>query len=366
MTWSGQGIATTCEVGCDNLRGVKPSRVFIKWSLIGAIFAGFLLWTQAMDVGGAAGLIQVGEESPVRPMIETELGVIPISPASGHDGQIYYAIGLDLTGQFVPELLDHGGYRYRRILFPMVSSVFGLLDGRALLAGMIVITIASAGVAVGSTATIAAKGGMTELAAFALLANPGFWLSIRLLTADTMAISLMLAGLALLTSRRLSATAFALATLAKDVMLITPAGLAFTKDRRRWVLVLVPVAALIAVMTWTTLVIGDGFTGRGNFALPFMGIFDARSNWPNLSVPDVVYLVFALVSVLAGLVIGILHKNWLRWPILGWSVLGIISSDWVWNFGNNAARVFSPIAVLIVLSLVRHPPDMQSRSLEPE
>jgi len=306
-----------------------------------------------MAVGGPAGLIQVGENSALRPVIEAELGDIPLSPGSGHDGQIYYAIGLDLRGEFVPDLLDHGGYRYRRILFPLLSSGFGLFDGWPLLIGMMVVTIAAAGVAVGATATIAARGGLTELATFALLANPGFWLSIRLLTADTLAMGLMLGALALLTNLRLSAVTFALAVLAKDAYLVTPAGLAFTRDRRRWILVIVPFVSLVGVMTWITVTMGEGFTGRGNFALPLMGIIDASSNWSNLGAGDIFFLIFALVSVFAGLVIGILHKSWLRWPIISWSVLGLVSSEWVWNFGNNAARVFAPLAVLIVLSLAR-------------
>lgn len=28
------------------------SKVFIRWSLIGAVFAGFLIWTQSLAVGG--------------------------------------------------------------------------------------------------------------------------------------------------------------------------------------------------------------------------------------------------------------------------------------------------------------------------
>lgn len=309
-----------------------------------------------MAAGGPAGLIQVGAASSLRPMIEAELGEIPLSPGSGHDGQIYYAMGLDLRGEVVPELVDHGGYRYRRILFPLLSSGFGLLEGWPLLIGMIVITVLSAALAVGAFAVIAARGGLSELATLALLANPGFWLSIRLLTADTLAIGLMLGALAVLANLRLSATGFALATLAKDAFIITPAGLALSRDRKRWILVIVPAVALVAVMTWTTLSFGDGFTGRGNFSLPFVGMVDASRNWPNLGTADLVFLGFALLSVIAGLIFGVLRKSWLRWSILGWSVLGVLSSNWVWDFGNNAARVFTPIAVLIVLSFAKPSP----------
>ena len=80
-------------------------------------------------MGGIEGLLQVGETSDVRPLIESQLGEVPLAPGSGHDGQIYYAIGLDLDGDEVGPLLDHAAYRYRRILYPLVASGFGLFDG---------------------------------------------------------------------------------------------------------------------------------------------------------------------------------------------------------------------------------------------
>jgi hypothetical protein len=63
---------------------------------------------QANAVGGFAGLLQVGEESAVRPLIEEQLGDIPLAPHSGHDGQISYAIGIGLIGDEVPALFDYG------------------------------------------------------------------------------------------------------------------------------------------------------------------------------------------------------------------------------------------------------------------
>jgi hypothetical protein len=327
-------------------------RVFLKWGIIGVLVAAFLLLTQSMAVGGFTGLLDVGELSALRPLIERELGELSLAPGYGHDGQIYYAIALDLRGEFVPDLLDHAGFRYRRILMPLLASGFGLLGGWPLLYGMILVTVLSTGLATGAAALIAHRGRLTQLAALAVLLNPGVWLSIRLLTADILALGLMLGALAMLTSRRrLSAATFALATLAKDTFLMTPAGLAVTRDRRKWLPLILSVVALVAVMAWTTVTVGDGFAARGNLTWPLVGIAQASSNWSNLGVGDIIFLIFALVSVFAGLIIGVRHRTWLRWPILTWSVLGLISSSWVWDFGNNAARAFAPIAVLVALSL---------------
>jgi hypothetical protein len=141
--------------------------------------------------------------------------------------------------------------------------------------------------------------------------------------------------------------------LAKDVFVVTPIGLAVGRDRKRWVLAGISMLALLAWMTWLTVTLGDGFTGRGNVAWPFVGIVDGSANWQNLDVEELVYLGFGLITVLAGLIIGVGRRCWLRWPILGWTGLALISSNWVWDFGNNAARAFAPLAVLVVLSFGR-------------
>jgi hypothetical protein len=327
--------------------------VFLKWFAIGAVVAVFLVWTQAAAVGGLSGMIQVGETSDLRPFIEAELGEVPLSRGNGHDGQIYYAMGLDLAGDEVPELLDHGGYRYRRILFPLVSSAGGLLGGEALLWGMVVVAVAGTGIAAGVVAALARHHGRSEWFALAVLLNPGIWLSVRLLTADTLAIATMTLGLLVFIVARPRAWLwFSLSVLSKDVYLATPGALALSRDRRRWSLVLIPLAVLAAWMSWVTFAIGDGFTGRGNLAWPFTGFAESWNNWSGLAGDDLAYLGFALASVLAGLVYGAWAGGRLRWSILAWSVLGVISSNWVWDFGNNAARVFAPIVVLIAVDFV--------------
>ena len=322
--------------------------------MIGAVASAILLWAQSEAVGGIEGLLQVGENSDVRPLIETQLGDIPLAPGPGHDGQIYYAIGLDLSGDQVGPLLDHAGYRYRRILYPLLASGFGLLEGTSMLVGMIIVTIVSTAVASGATAALASRVGISEWAALSVLLNPGVWLSVRLLTSDTLALALMMLGLMALGARLAGpASSFALSTLAKDVFVVTPIGLAVGRDRRRWILGGISVLVLLAWMTWLTVTLGDGFTGRGNLSLPFVGIVDGAANWQNLDVEELAYLGFGLITVLAGLITGVGRRSWLRWPILGWTALALISSNWVWDFGNNAARAFAPLAVLIVLSFGR-------------
>lgn len=345
---------------------MTPRAAFWKWSILGGVTAILLVVGQAIALGGVAGLLQVGEDSEVRPLIESELGEIPLAPQSGHDGQIYYAIGLDLFGEETPGILDHGAYRYRRIIYPAVASLFGVLDGHALLTGMIVVTVASAAMASGLVAAFSVRFGVSDWLALVIVLNPGVWLAVRVLTADSLALASMLLGMYLFMWGRKGPTlAFALSALSKDVYLATPAGLAFSKDRTRWPLILIPAGLLIAWMAWLTLAMGDGFSGRGNLALPFMGILEASRVWPSVDVDELLYVLFAVVSVAGGLIYGVLVKSWLRWPILAWSIIGVVSSNWVWDLGNNAARVFAPIVVLVALAEARRVGGQRIASTEP-
>lgn len=329
---------------------MSSKSAFWKWGLIGGLTATLLVFAQASAVGGWTGLLQVGEVSRLAPLIEAEVGELPLAPNKGHDTQIYYAIAIDLNGEQMPELFDHGPYRYRRILYPAVASMFGLIDGTALLVSMIILTVVAAAASTGLVAAIATQRGMSDWLALAVLLNPGVWLSTRLLTADMMAMALMLVGLYLISAERKGAAyAFALSGLSKEVYLITPAALALSRDRRQWKLILIPLAALFAWMTWLTLDMGNAFTGRGNVGLPFVGMVEASSVWASYDAQEMFYLVFALLSVVLGLAHSVLTRGWLRRPILFWVILGVISSSWVWDLGNNAARVFAPILVLVAL-----------------
>jgi hypothetical protein len=324
-------------------------QTFWKWAAIGLVVGGFLVWAQANAVGGPAGMLQVGETSALRPIIEEQLGDIPLAEGPGHDGQIFYAIGVDLRGDRVGPLLDDAGYRYRRILMPLVASMLGLLDGQALLMGQIVVGLVSMSLAAGLVAAMSAEAGRSDLWALTVVLNPGVWLSVQLLTSDAMSLALMVLGLYFYVRRRdrSSGAWFALAGLAKDVILITPLSIGL-RDRRRTVL-LIPAVVLFVWMLGLTVTFGTGFNPRGNLAWPFMGIIRASSNWAHLDLKESVYVAVALGFVVIGAVWS-LRRSWLRWPIVAWTVLALVSSNWVWDFGNNAVRAFAPIVVLVALA----------------
>jgi len=330
---------------------IEPTKkqVFSRWAAIGLVVGVFLVWAQANAVGGITGMLEVGEASALRPVIEEQLGDIPLAEGPGHDGQIFYGIGLDLGGDRVGPLLDDPGYRYRRILMPFVASMSGLLDGRALLYGQILVVLGSMSLASGLVAAMSRQAGRSDLLALSVVLNPGVWLSVQLLTSDVMSLALMVLGLYYFTQRRdrPSALWFAMSGLAKDVVLLTP--LALGLRNRRKTIIFVPVAVLSVWMLILTVKFGSGFNPRGNLAWPFKGMVDAAANWAHLDLKEWVYLAVALGFVVVGATWS-LRRTWLRWPIATWTLLAVVSSNWVWDFGNNAVRAFAPIAVLAALA----------------
>ena len=335
---------------------VTSPRRLVAWFVVGVTVASFLIVTQAMATGGLAGVLQVGEDAPVRPLIEAQLGPIPLANDIGHDGQLSYAIGLDLGGGTVAPFIDHAGYRYRRILLPAVGSLFGLLDGRGLLFGLSATVAVGFGLATVATAELSRVLHSGRWAVAGILANPGAWLGARLLTPDPLGLGLGLTAVALAMHRRhvLAACLAGLAALAKDQFLLFGLGLAaaalWHRDLRRAGLYLA--ASMTPLALWSffvTATVGDGLSPRSNLSFPLQGMVEASARWLT-SGQDLVYLVIVLAfMVLAAVALWRFRDP--TWLALGvpWLVLAIVSSSWVWDFGNNALRVFAVFGVVAAL-----------------
>lgn len=302
-----------------------------------------LIMVQAAAVGGWSGLLQVGESSSLRGAVTEEIPDLVTVRGGGHDGQIYYAIGLDPTGRFVPRYLEDAGYRYRRILLPLLASLGGTLGGKGLVISMALWSAVGLGLAAGAlrTLTFPSRGTMVLL-----FANPATWLSVWMLTPDALALGLTLVGLWQWRRRPLIGWSFlSLAILAKEqyflaVVVLALAELA-SRRFRPGLFALASGLPLAAWGSWVELAVGDGFTPRGNLTIPFMGVLSGARVWANTPTTDQVLVGIALAGVAVAFVAGWIRRRSLwGWLALAWAGLALSSSDWVWAIGNNAARVF--------------------------
>lgn len=331
----------------------------LVWFWVGVVVGTFLVVTQAIAVGGLAGLLAVGESSELRPVIEAELGMIPLSPGSGHDGQISYAIGLDLLGDEVPTSLDHAGYRYRRILYPAIASIFGSLGGQPLLWSLVGMNVAALGLATAALLSIARSLGRSTWIVMGVLANPGVWLSVRLLTVDMLAIALALSSIALWLNRRFApaVVAVALAVLAKDQYLVVAFSIAAyelwqRRPVRSAIAATVPSLALTAWAVWIGSRMSGTFSPRGNLDLPLAGIVEAAAGWGTAPGADVALNILLIISTVAAVIlVGVPRNRPHTMFVAPWIVLALISSEWVWAYGNNAARAFAPILVWLAVGV---------------
>lgn len=334
-------------------------RRFGFWFFIGTTVAVFLVWIQVAAVGGLAGLLSVGESSNLRPMIEAELGKIPVAPGGGHDGQFTYVIGSDLDGDLVADELDHASYRYRRILLPAVASLFGLLDGTTLLWGITVSNVLSLGLASGALALILDSTGRSPWAQLGLLANPGVWLSIHLSTVDVLAIAFSLVAVAVwLRDRRwVSVGALALAVLAKDQYLLVALSLFIADARSHSIRHATPflTAPALTLAAWAgvlTVRLGDGFSARGNLGMPLGGIIEASSVWSEVPTKDLALSILLVAAIALSTALALVPRNRSASVFVApWIAIALLSTDWVWDLGNNSARAFAPLLLWVAFAV---------------
>ena len=336
---------------------------WLLWFSLGVAVSIALLALESHALGGWEAIPRVNDQAAVRPFIESEMGSFQATPR-GHDGQFFLAMALDPYGlKGVGSTFDHGGYRYRRIVYPLVAGGFGLLHGRAVLVGLMLVAAFGVGLGTASVAELAKMFGVRPWVTLGVLANPGVWMSVELLTSEALALGLSLIGVAfwLKRLRAWSIVALTLAVLTKEQYVLVPLAIAawawFRHDRRHATLgALVPTLSLALWSGWVEMRFGGGYAVQGN--LVPLGILDSTRLWTTISSTEQALIGLTLIALLLAAVAPIRASSLLRWLTWPWVLLALVSASFVWNLGNNAARVFTPLWVFGLLSAgstTKHP-----------
>lgn len=331
----------------------------LAWSAAALILGALVQVSQARALGGWSGLIAVGQNSPVRPIIEAQIPQLVVIDGEGHDGQVTYAIALDPSGDSMPRILPHAAYRYRRILLPAIASGFGNLKGNLLLVALTTLTTAGFAIATAAASSVALNLKLQRWAPLAVLLNLGLWLGLQLTTTDAFAFGMGMAGVALfIRGRDIPAIAsLAAACLTKETYILMVIGVAAflwwsQHDRRR---ALKFGLAAIPLLVWSFYVAQwpNGLETGGNITWPFTGIVEGARVWPSSSVRDLVFLVLTGLAFSCAIAVVFRSRkslwSFMIWP---WLVLGALSSHWIWDLGNNALRAFLPIGTFAVLGIL--------------
>jgi hypothetical protein len=73
--------------------------------------------------------------------------------------------------------------------------------------------------------------------------------------------------------------------------------------------------------------------------------------WVTIPPTERTLAVITLIGVITAAVAPLRAGSLLRWLAWPWVALALTTSGWVWNLGNNAARVFAPVWVFAIMSL---------------
>ncbi|NNF10955.1 MAG: hypothetical protein HKN74_11770 [Acidimicrobiia bacterium] len=323
---------------------------------LAAALAVVIVLAVASANGGLSGLLTVGEDFPIRDFVVAELPGVELASGVGHDGQQYFGIARDPfgTGQ-VPDLLDNPSYRYLHILYPLLSGGFGLFSADVTVAAMAVLAVAGFGLAGAAALRVTEQLGGTHRIAGLALVNIGLVFAVRFLLPDALALGLAMVGLTLAVEGRDRAggIALALAVLTKTTYFVIPLALAVwvwptDRARARWLTIVPAVPAAL----WALYVFARfGPSTAGNLAAPFTGIAGAIGLWSDVSTGEVVLAVGALgllaVSAVLAVAVG---DRLLSWLLAAWVGVGVISSEFVWEFGNNTLRVLAPLWALAAVA----------------
>jgi hypothetical protein len=329
------------------------------WFGIGVAVALSVMFIQSLAVGGWSGLLAVGEESELRTAITSEFDSLVTVEGGGHDGQITYIIARDPFGAEFTELVPQAPLRWRRLVFPAISGLFGMLSGEALLASMVAWSAVSIGLAAAALRSILASFAVSVWAMIGLLANPGVWLGLQLMTPDPMALGLGLVGIALALERRTAAAVITLtiAAIAKEPYLVMAAATgawAFFEGRKRQGLVLfaLPTVGLIAWSSAMSRVVKGSLFESNNTSLPGVGIFEASAVWPLFPARETALTALALTLVAAAIGVAVwCRASFTRWHIVSWATLALLTSEWVWRLGSSSLRAFAPLGVFVAIGI---------------
>lgn len=336
-------------------------------SAIGIVMAAFVgsaivtilavLGAYAQEDPHPAEIVYPAAEGPSASVFVADWPDEPLGDGIGHDGQQFYAIARQPMhlAEVAPDL-DRPHYRLQRIAFPALVWALHPSGGGD---GLVVATVVVGGLALlaGGIAAgwLSVQLGGPPWVALVFCLLPGAFTTLRISTADTLALAAALAAVALSLGgrHRWAVGAGVLAVLAKESTWLLLLGVAlWRRDRARALLAGVPAAVGGAWWIWLRLVVDDTSEGVTEFVPPFVGIADSLDAW--LAGDHVV----AAVAVVLSLVLGALAlaRVGLRHP-LGWAILlQLAFLPWlnrdVLGLTFNGTRMTMPLLVLSLIALL--------------
>ena len=310
--------------------------------------------------------IHFGHESTVLPCGRQVLGDDVLVPLEqGHDGQAFWLIGRDPllldTGQ-VEQCADRPVYRYQRILYPALAAPARLLGEHGLVWALLLVNLAAVGAGAWWAAVLARRLECPRWAPLAFALNPAVIGGVVFDLSDTLAIALLVGGLAAWAQRRdrWAAGGFAGAALAKEVVLLAVVALAvweFRRDRRRAVALAAPGILLVGAWAlYTRVRLGWPPTQIQEFGAPLAGFVDAyRRGWSVFgNYADMAVAVTLGIAMLVLVVLAVRRRHTLLLMAAPFGIIYPLFTAQVLNLPVNPTRAIGPAITLMALGVTAH------------
>jgi hypothetical protein len=325
-------------------------------ALAGTTFTVLLVVDDAAGADHISNLLLPGDVGPSVDAVLADMPDAQLAPGRGHDGQQFYAVARGpMHLDEVAEHLDRPRYRLQRPLFPVLAwALHPSGGGTGLVVALAVVGVAGvvlSGVAAGALSRALGGGSWPALVVAAL---PGSYVSLRITTADTLALGFVLGTLwAAETGRsRLGVVGAIAAVLTKESMLILL--VAHAAARRTRASVAVAVAGVVTTAAWwlalRVLVEADG-PQVTEFTWPFEGMIAYTGDW--LDGRNNVGAAMAIGTFALAFVA--LWRRGPRHPLFGplvvMTAFASVLNASVIALDFNATRTLGPLLALAILTL---------------
>lgn len=315
--------------------------------------------------GQITGFFRIGSVLPLSPYLNIN-NVLIYSDELGYDGQQFLSLALDpfLHHSGTIQSLDHPAYRYRRILYPLLS--YGLGLGKIWLIPYVMVALNALSI-VGIVGVISLYFKPTSIdskSALFILCIPGVWMVLSLSTADLLSSFFAISALYCFRTHKPIFTAIfiALAGLTRETTLLIWVGMlviSFWQRNKSQIKSLM--VAMIPILAWNLYVINldlPGYSGvKANFGFPLVGIAQKMlSFFQEISLNKLYegYLFFLILAVFT-VIFRLAYQYRLDNRTLGictllYAVMFGCSSLAILSYYLDYSRVYLDVYLFLVLS----------------
>jgi hypothetical protein len=326
--------------------------------------------------GNPTGLARIGERFPANPHLPREQ-LLLLPGKRGNDGQQFLVLATDPL-QLDPataQAVDNPIYRGKRLLYPLLAWITGLGQPQLIIWTLGLVNVACFAGAAGLVAQWAHLEQRNPRWGLAVLALPGYWITLTLSTADLLATTLLLAAALAWRQARpgvlIGALSAALVT--RETALLAWAATALTSLwERRWTwllplaLVPVPLLGLTAWLKARFAATSDGLLATLHFGPPGLGIAQKLAQLLGLrplpGVPlvgwewafDGLCLLFWLATMLVLLATAVRGwgGRWLRFTAALYLLPALCTSTQILARFPDYTRVWIDLSTLALLALL--------------